>query len=73
MDLQAFIQLIGNVGFPIALCLMLLQTILVKFNKQMDGLEKRLAQLDKTMNLLVIKFHKSTPKTANLLDKKDDG
>lgn len=42
MDLQAVIQLIGNVGFPITLCLILLQTILVKFNKQMDGLEKRL-------------------------------
>ncbi|MEK5586622.1 hypothetical protein MKZ21_30655 [Paenibacillus sp. FSL P2-0536] len=63
MDLQAVVQLIGNVGFPIALSLILLQTILVKFNKQMDGLEKRLAQLDKTMNLLVRTFHQSASKT----------
>ncbi|WP_025692647.1 hypothetical protein [Paenibacillus zanthoxyli] len=53
MDYQAIIQLIGNVGFPITLSLILLQTILVKFNKQMEGLEKRLAQLDNTMSLLV--------------------
>lgn len=72
MDLQAVIQLIGNVGFPIALCLILLQTLLVKFNKQMDGLEKRLAQLDKTMNLMVKTFHQSVSKTAIRQDKKED-
>ncbi|WP_063568372.1 hypothetical protein [Paenibacillus sp. O199] len=72
MDLQAVVQLIGNVGFPIALCLILLQTLLVKFNKQMDGLEKRLAQLDKTMNLMVKTFHQSTSKAANRQDKKED-
>ncbi|WP_190944970.1 hypothetical protein [Paenibacillus sp. UASWS1643] len=73
MDLQAVVQLIGNVGFPIALSLILLQTILVKFNKQMDGLEKRLAQLDKTMNLLLRTFHQNTSKTAIRQDKKEDG
>ncbi|MNI70821.1 YvrJ protein family protein [compost metagenome] len=57
MDVQGLIQLIGNVGFPIALSLILLQTILVKFNKQMDSLEKRLAQLDKTMNLIIRTLH----------------
>lgn len=57
MDIQVLIQLIGNVGFPIALSLILLQTILVKFNKQMDSLEKRLAQLDKTMNLIIRTLH----------------
>ncbi|MEK3880470.1 hypothetical protein [Paenibacillus sp. FSL M7-0420] len=71
MDLQAVVQLIGNVGFPIALSLILLQTVLVKFNQQMDGLEKRLAQLDKTMNLLVKTFHQSTSKTAIRQDKKE--
>lgn len=73
MDLQAVVQLIGNVGFPIALSLMLLQTILIKFTKQMDGLEKRLAQLDKTMNLMVKTYHQSTSKSAIRQDKKDDG
>lgn len=66
MDLQAIVQLVGNVGFPIALSLILLQTILVKFNKQMDALEKRLAQLDKTMNVLVKMFH------LKVSEKKDD-
>ncbi|WP_342476541.1 hypothetical protein NYE24_20540 [Paenibacillus sp. FSL H7-0350] len=70
MDLQAVVQLIGNVGFPIALSLILLQTILIKFNKQMDGLEKRLAQLDKTMNLMVKTYHQSTSKSAIRQDKK---
>ncbi|ETT56273.1 hypothetical protein MKZ07_24050 [Paenibacillus sp. FSL P4-0338] len=73
MDLQAVVQLIGNVGFPIALSLILLQTILIKFNKQMDGLEKRLAQLDKTMNLMVKTYHQSTSKSAIRQDKKEDG
>lgn len=59
MEFETVVQLIGNVGFPIALSLILLQTILVKFNKQMDGLEKRLAQLDKTMNVLASKIHQS--------------
>ncbi|MEK4277684.1 hypothetical protein [Paenibacillus sp. FSL R7-0026] len=72
MDLQAVIQLIGNVGFPITLCLILLQTILVKFNKQMDGLEKRLAQLDKTMNLLVKSFHQNTSQPTTRQSKKED-
>ncbi|MHA7578999.1 hypothetical protein ACX12E_01265 [Paenibacillus vandeheii] len=71
MDLQAVVQLIGNVGFPIALSLILFR-LLIKFIKQMDGLEKRLAQLDKTMNLLVRTFHQSTPKTLHGPDKKDD-
>ncbi|WP_405105909.1 hypothetical protein MHH28_23070 [Paenibacillus sp. FSL K6-1217] len=73
MDLQAVVQLIGNVGFPIALSLILLQTILIKFNKQMDGLEKRLAQLDKTMKLMVKTYHQSTSKSAIRQDKKEDG
>lgn len=72
MDIQAIVQLIGNVGFPIALSLVLLQTILVKFNKQMDGLEKRLAQLDKTMNLLVRTFHTSDSKTPTRQVKKEN-
>lgn len=71
MDLQAAVQLIGNVGFPIALCLILLQTLLVKFNKQMDGLEKRLAQLDKTMNLMVKTFHQSVSQSSARQDKKE--
>ncbi|WP_215164099.1 YvrJ family protein [Paenibacillus sp. ISL-20] len=61
MEFEAFVQLIGNVGFPITLSLILLQTILVKFNKQMDALEKRLGQLDKTMNLLVRSYYQSSP------------
>ncbi|WP_342437973.1 hypothetical protein NSS79_01260 [Paenibacillus sp. FSL L8-0436] len=72
MDLQAVVQLIGNVGFPIALSLMLLQTILVKFNKQMDGLEKRLAQLDKTMNLILRTFHQNASKSAFRQDQKEE-
>lgn len=52
-DFELIVQLIGNVGFPIALSVILLQTILVKFNKQMESLEKRLNQLDKTMNMFV--------------------
>lgn len=65
MDTQALVQLIGNVGFPITLSLILLQSILVKFNKQMDGLERRLAQLDKTMNLLLRSFHQNGVKESS--------
>ncbi|MNO36050.1 YvrJ protein family protein [compost metagenome] len=65
MDIQVLIQLIGNVGFPIALSLILLQTILVKFNKQMDSLEKRLAQLDKTMNLIIRTLHQEKKRLIN--------
>ncbi|ASA22508.1 hypothetical protein [Paenibacillus donghaensis] len=72
MDLQVIVQLIGNVGFPIAMSLILLQTILIKFNKQMDGLEKRLAQLDKTMNVLVKAFHQSDSKIQTRQEKKVD-
>ncbi|KWX70635.1 hypothetical protein JI735_32085 [Paenibacillus sonchi] len=59
MDLQSLVQLVGNVGFPIALSIILLQTILVTFNRQVEGLEKRLSQLEKTMNMLVKTFHQS--------------
>lgn len=70
MDLQVAVQLIGNVGFPITISLILLQTILVKFNKQMEGLEKRLAQLDQTMNLLGKTMPQAPPKTMAIQDKK---
>lgn len=60
MDFELIVQLIGNVGFPIALSVILLQTILVKFNKQMESLEKRLNQLDKTMNMFVKEMALST-------------
>ncbi|WP_366291715.1 hypothetical protein [Paenibacillus sp. AN1007] len=69
MNLQDIIQLIGNVGFPIALCLILLQSILVKFNKQMDGLEKRLAQLDKTINMMVRTFDTNVSNTSRQEEK----
>ncbi|MNJ47058.1 YvrJ protein family protein [compost metagenome] len=70
MDLQSTIQVIGNVGFPIALCLILLQSILIQFNKQLDGLDKRLAQLDKTINTLIRTFHqKEAAKSSTEGDK----
>ncbi|ULO04792.1 hypothetical protein H1230_16695 [Paenibacillus sp. 19GGS1-52] len=72
MDMQTMIQLVGNVGFPIALSLILLQTILVKFNKQMDGLEKRLLQLDKTMNMLVRTFHQNGLNSTIQVEKKEN-
>ncbi|RCX20401.1 hypothetical protein DFP94_103126 [Fontibacillus phaseoli] len=71
MELQTFVELIGNVGFPIALSLILLQSILVRFTKQMDALEKRLAQLDKTINLMVKTFHSNVDKTPMLQEKKE--
>lgn len=70
MDLQVVVQLIGNVGFPIALSLILLQTILKKFEKEMEALEKRLSQLDKTMNLLVKTVYQSDSKTTARKEKK---
>ncbi|MNI63051.1 YvrJ protein family protein [compost metagenome] len=73
MDLQSLVQLVGNVGFPIALSLILLQTILVKFNRQMEGLEKRLSQLDKTMNMLVKTFHQSALRVTPQEQKKEEG
>ncbi len=73
MDLQSLVQLVGNVGFPIALSLILLQTILVKFNRQMEGLEKRLSQLDKTMNILVKTFHQSALRVTPQEQKKEEG
>ncbi|GIP09458.1 hypothetical protein [Paenibacillus macerans] len=73
MELQSIIQLVGNVSFPIALSLILLQTILVKFNKHLDGLEKRLAQLDKTINVLIREVHQNNSSTPVIKpDKKND-
>lgn len=70
MDLQTTIQVIGNVGFPIALCLILLQSILVQFNKHLDGLDKRLAQLDQTIHTLIRTFHENEAAKASA---KQDG
>lgn len=70
MDIQLIVQLIGNIGFPIAMSLILLQTILIKFNKQMDELEKRMAKLDKTMNVLVKAFHQSDSNIQSVTRKK---
>lgn len=53
MEFEILIQLISNVGFPMAIALILLQTILIKFNKQMEGLEKRLEQLNKTIKIMI--------------------
>ncbi|MEC0170914.1 hypothetical protein [Paenibacillus graminis] len=73
MDLPSLIQLVGNVGFPIALSLILLQTILVKFNRQIEGLEKRLSQLDKTINMLVKTSHQPALRATPQEQKKEGG
>lgn len=52
-DLTGYVELIGNVGFPIVVTLILLRTILSNFNKRLDALEKRLVQLNKTMMMIV--------------------
>lgn len=53
LDSTAYIEMIGNVGFPILITLILLRTILSGFNKRLDSLDKRLIQLNKTMTMIV--------------------
>ncbi|MCM3128875.1 YvrJ family protein [Paenibacillus provencensis] len=57
MDYQVIGQLIGSVGFPIAVSLILLQTVLTKFNKQMEGLEQRIDKLNTSIDSLVETIH----------------
>lgn len=57
MDYQVIGQLIGSVGFPIAVSLILLQTVLTKFNKQMEGLEQRIDKLNTSIDSLVEIIH----------------
>ncbi|SDS43138.1 hypothetical protein SAMN05444162_1462 [Paenibacillaceae bacterium GAS479] len=53
LDLTSYIELIGNVGFPILIALILLRTLLDSFNKRLDSLDKRLTQLNKTITLII--------------------
>ncbi|SFS49675.1 hypothetical protein [Paenibacillus sp. 453mf] len=57
MDYQVIGQLIGSVGFPIAVSLIQLQTVLTKFNKQMEGLEQRIDKLNTSIDSLVEIIH----------------
>ncbi|MEK3881017.1 hypothetical protein [Paenibacillus sp. FSL M7-0420] len=53
LDVTNYTELIGNIGFPILIALILLRTLLGSFNKRLDSLDKRLTQLNKTMTLIL--------------------
>lgn len=53
MSLETFGQLIGTVGFPSLVAIILLKTLLGNFNKRLDTLDKRLVQLNKTLVMIV--------------------
>jgi hypothetical protein len=49
ISLETWGQIIGTVGFPSLIALILLKSILGNFNKRLDSLDKRLVQLNKTL------------------------
>jgi hypothetical protein len=46
-------QIIGTVGFPSLVAIILLQSLLGNFNKRLDNLDEQLAQLNKTLVMIV--------------------
>lgn len=70
IDITAYIQMIGNLGFPIVISLILLRTILGSFNKRLDSLDKRLTQLNKTMLLITRALDKQTDQAIEKETKK---
>ncbi|XOI98811.1 hypothetical protein ACMX2M_23725 [Paenibacillus polymyxa] len=60
-------SLIGTVGFPSLIAIILLRSVLVNFSQRLDGLDKRLIQLNKSI-LLVDKTLKNLGKEELLKD-----
>jgi hypothetical protein len=45
-------QLIGTIGFPSLVAIILLRTVIGNFNKRLDVLDKRLVQLNKSIAMV---------------------
>lgn len=55
MDITGLEQLgtlIGTIGFPSLVAIILLRTVLVNFNQRLDMLDKRLLQLNKSITMV---------------------
>ncbi|WP_342553770.1 hypothetical protein [Paenibacillus sp. FSL R7-0652] len=52
ISLDTIGSLIGTVGFPILVAIILLRTLLGDFIKRLDTLDQRLVQLNKSINLV---------------------
>ncbi|WCF08260.1 hypothetical protein NDS46_29085 [Paenibacillus thiaminolyticus] len=60
-ELTAYGQIVGTIGFPSLVALILLKQLLGSFNERLDKLDTRLEQLNKTMVMLA--------KTGNQMNK----
>ncbi|MDN8593195.1 hypothetical protein Q0V21_31180 [Paenibacillus sp. 11B] len=67
LSMESIGALIGTVGFPCLVAIILLRTVLVNFNKRLDTLDKRLIQLNKSI-VMVAKTLKSEELPADTLD-----
>ncbi|KGP78131.1 MULTISPECIES: hypothetical protein [Paenibacillus] len=63
ISLENLGALIGTVGFPSLIAIILLRSVLGNFNQRLDDLDKRLIQLNKSILLV--------DKTLNKLTKND--
>jgi len=63
ISLENLGALIGTVGFPSLIAIILLRSVLGNFNQRLDDLDKRLIQLNKSILLV--------DKTLNKLSKND--
>ncbi|MCG7379345.1 hypothetical protein MH215_20295 [Paenibacillus sp. ACRSA] len=70
ISLETIGSLIGTVGFPILVAIILLRTVLGDFNKRLDTLDQRLVQLNKSINL-VAKTLKEEPLSKRSIETVD--
>lgn len=65
ITLETIGQLIGTVGFPSLVAIILLKTLIGNFNKRLDELDKRLIQLNKSIVMVVKVLNQLTKEDLN--------
>ncbi len=60
MDLEKVVSLTTNVGFPVALCFILLRYVLQTMAEKLDRLNDSLNKLDETIKEMSTKYEKKS-------------
>ncbi|MEW4428906.1 hypothetical protein AB1I68_15660 [Paenibacillus pabuli] len=67
LSLETIAQVIGTVGFPSLVAIILLRSVLGNFNSRLDTLDKRLVQLNKSIVMVAKTLNQVNKEEASIL------
>lgn len=73
MDTQAIANLLTNVGFPVAMCVILLRYVLQNMEKQFNQLNTAVKELTSAIQNLHVEFKQTTLTSLSDIEKEKNG